>query len=343
MSVTRVPVNLFGMPFGLTGLAGVWVTLADYHHAPVGVADTLLVLAGLVWLGVLLGYVRYAVAVPGSLRRDLLDPVAGPFTSLAVIIPVLLCAEGLYPHAATPGRVVLDIFVGLTALLGAWFTGQWIYGPMTLDSVHPGYFLPTVAGGLIASAGAAQVGQHRLAQTMFGWGMICWLVLGSIILGRLLFRPMLPPALVPTLAIEVAPAAVATLAYLALYGDQVDRWVAFLGGYGALMALAQLRLLPAYLALPFMPGTWAFTFSWAAVATVVLHWLQDTAPGGYRVYEDLDVAAITLFIGAVAVRTAVAIARRRFLPPHPTSPAPPAAAVPVPTAALTGEVGHALG
>ena len=45
---------------------------------------------------------------------------------------------------------------------------------------------------------------------MFGYGMICWLILGSLIMGRLLFRPMLPAALVPTLAIEVAPAAVAS-------------------------------------------------------------------------------------------------------------------------------------
>jgi hypothetical protein len=60
--------------------------------------------------------------------------------------------------------------------------------------------LPTVAGGLIASAGAADVGQRRLAEVMLGLGMICWLVLGSIILARLLFRPLPPGPLLPTLA-----------------------------------------------------------------------------------------------------------------------------------------------
>lgn len=61
---------------------------------------------------------------------------------------------------------------------------------------------------------------------MFGYAVICWLVLGSIILGRLLMRPLPPPPLLPTLAIEVAPAAVASLAYFALHGDRVDPVVA---------------------------------------------------------------------------------------------------------------------
>jgi tellurite resistance protein len=43
---------------------------------------------------------------------------------------------------------------------------------------------------------------------MFGYGIICWLIPGSMILARLFFRPMLPAAITPTIAVEVAPAAV---------------------------------------------------------------------------------------------------------------------------------------
>src|SRR3977135_1197891 len=50
----------------------------------------------------------------------------------------------------------------------------------------------------------------------FGIGIICWLLLGSILLNRLFFRPSLPAALVPTLAIEAAPPAVAGGAYYAI-------------------------------------------------------------------------------------------------------------------------------
>ena len=53
------------------------------------------------------------------------------------------------------------------------------------------------------------------------------------------------------------------------------------------MALAQLRLLPMYLRLLFLPSTWAFTFSWAAVASCAVHWLRDGRPTGYAIYEIL--------------------------------------------------------
>jgi tellurite resistance protein len=345
MSHPRVPLNLFGIPFGLVGLAGCWTTMAGYGHTPRTVSDALLILAALAWLTVLGGYLRFVATTPSALTRDLLDPVAGPFAALIVITPMLLAAEGVYPHAAAAGRAGLDVFLVLTVLLGSWFTGQWIYGPLDLDKFHPGYFLPTVAGGLVAAAGAAAVGQHRLAQVMFGLGLVCWFLLGSIILGRLLFRPLLPTALLPTLAIEVAPAAVASIAYFALQGDRVDLVAAVLSGYGLLMALAQLRLLPAYARLPFMPSTWAFTFSWAAVVTASLHWLQDLRPDAYRVYQYLLLSAITVLIGAIAIRTMIALGRRQLLPAPgpPRAPAPPPAASAEPTShdAETTEAGDA--
>jgi tellurite resistance protein TehA-like permease len=80
------------------------------------------------------------------------------------------------------------------------------------DSVHPGYFLPTAAGGLIGANAAAQVHLHALAEASFGIGVICWVMLGSTILNRLFIRPALPSALVPTMAIELGIPAVAGLA-----------------------------------------------------------------------------------------------------------------------------------
>ena len=35
--------------------------------------------------------------------------------------------------------------------LGGWLTGQWVVTDLALDHVHPGYFLPTVAGGYVGA------------------------------------------------------------------------------------------------------------------------------------------------------------------------------------------------
>ena len=327
MSATKIPLNMFGTAFGLAGLAGTWLTMASLGHAPAAVGDVIIALAAAAWLVVLTMYLHGALRRK-ELGKDLTDPVAAPFAALAVIVPMIVAADGIYPHFHATGRALLDVFLALTVLLGGWFTGQWIYTPMNLDTFHPGYFLPTVAGGLVASGGAAQVGQHRLGETIFGLGVICWIILGSVIMGRLLFRPMVPPGLLPTYAIEVAPAAVASIAWFGLNGGRVDTVAAVLGGYGLLMVLAQLRLLPAYLRLPFQPSTWAFTFSWAAVATAGVHWLQALHPAGATTWQYVLLAMITAFIGAIALRTVVAIARRQLLPrpaPARTELAPVAA------------------
>ncbi len=325
----KIPLNLFGIPFGLAGLGEAWTALADEHHAPALVGVIILISSAASWLAVLVAYLSHLITAAPSARialsGDLLDPIAAPFAALAFIVPVLVASDGLFPYAATPARVITDIFIVLTVLLGGWFTGQWILGPVDLDRFHPGYFLPTVAGGLIASDGAALVGQLRLAEVMLGFGVLSWIVLGSLILARLLFRPLLPSALLPTLAIEVAPAAVASLAWFAIHGAHVDMVAAFLAGYGILMATAQLRLLPAYLRLPFMPSTWAFTFSWAAVAAAAIVWLQSLHPAGYRVWQYVLIAAITALIGGIAIRTVIAISRHQFLP-HPTPQLPNGAA-----------------
>jgi tellurite resistance protein len=315
MTAVKIPLNVFGIAFGVAGLAGSWLTMSEFGHAPQAIGDVLIAISGVIWLVVLIAYVRWSLPHRG-LGADLLDPVAAPFASVAVIVPMLVAVDGIYPHAHAAGRVIFDVFLALTVLLGGWFTGQWMYTQMNLDAFHPGYFLPTVAGGLLAANGAAQVGQHLLAQTMFGLGIICWVIFGSVIMGRLLFRPLVAPALLPTYAIEVAPAAVASLAWFGLNGGHVDSVAALLGGYGLLMVLAQLRLLPMYLRLRFMPSTWAFTFSWAAVATAGLHWLQAR--------EYLVLVLISAFIGTIGLRTIIALARGQLLP-APAAPAAPGA------------------
>ena len=332
----RIPLNFFGIPFGLSGLAGAWVTVAHFGQAPTWVGDALLVIAGAAWVLILTLYTRYAVLGRGRLTRDLVDHVAGPFASLAVITPILLAVQGVYPHAEVPGRVLVDVFLALTVAVGAWFTGQWIYGPVELDRFHPGYFLPTVAGGFVASAAAAEVGQLRLAEFMFGFGLFCWLILGSTILFRLFFRPPLPTALTPTLAIEVAPAATAFLALLAINGNRINAEAAAIAGYGVLMALAQVRLLPAYLRLRFTPSFWAFTFGWAAVASSAIRWVNDASTPGARAYAYVAVAAITALIGGITLRTVVAVFRRELLP----GPGPGPAASPT-TPGEAGAPAHA--
>jgi tellurite resistance protein len=331
----KIPLNFFGIPFGLLGLADCWLVAAKFNLAPVAIGDVLTALAAVVWATVMIAYGRYVASRRGAFAVDLTDSVASPFASLAVIMPMLAVADGVYPHAHEIGRVVVDVGIAGTVLTGGWFTGQWIYKPLDFKSVHPGYFLPTVAGGFVASASAGLVGQTALAQVLFGLGLISWITLGSIVLGRLQLGPPLPPPLMPTIAIEVAPAGVASFAYFVIHGDHLSGPSAVIAGYGVLMILAQLRLLPGYLKLSFVPSFWAFTFAWAAVVFGAMFWLHAGQPLGWRVYSYLLLTGITILIGAIAAKTVIKLSRGQFIP---AAPRQPSARSPEPTCARTAPV-----
>ena len=321
----RIPLNIFGMGFGIAGLATAWRIAVDQQLSPHEVSDILTSLAAVVWLFSVLLYLRYALTTRGGLASDLHDMTVGPFASLAFISPILLAGDGIAPYDRRVAAVIIDVFIVGIVLLGGWFTGTWMRGGTQLDRLHPGYFLPTVAGGLVASAGAAEVGQERLAQFMLGFGILSWIIVGSMILGRLIFRPALPDALAPTMAIEVAPAAVASLAYFFIHGDHITPFVTALAGYGLLMVVAQIALLGRYVRLKFSLATWAFTFSWAAVASTLLFWIAAEHLTGGRVLAYLVLACISVLVGAIATRTVVAIYLGRLLPPNTapiTAPSP---------------------
>ncbi len=96
----------------------------------------------------------------------------------------------------------------LVFLVGAWITGDWIADKGDIRHWHPGYFLPTAAGGLLAGGGSATLGFTTLSRVFLGLGITSFVVLAPIISLRLYVVPTLPP-LLPTIAIDLAPPVVA--------------------------------------------------------------------------------------------------------------------------------------
>jgi tellurite resistance protein len=315
-ALPRIPPNFFSIAFGLCGLGLTWRAAQAVLRTPAGIADGIFILTAVVWLVLLAVYLAKG---PRLILVDLADPALSPFVSLALIVPVILSAQ-LAPYALAAARVLVLTFLAATIILGGLLLGQWIAGSMDLDSAHPGYFLPTVAAGFIGAIFTAELGFRGIAIASFGVGVICWVLLSSVVLGRLFFRPMLPPPLVPTLTIELAPPALAGVAYFALTGPVVGFVARVLGGYVVLMALVQLRLIPGYARLRFSPGFWAFTFSFAAVGVDALLWIAITRPAGASGYAIAVVILVTVLLVAIAIRTIIALARGSFLPASAPQP-----------------------
>jgi tellurite resistance protein len=310
--------NLFGIPFGLAGLAACWSAASGLVDPPRAVATVLWVLAAAAWLVLLVPYAG-RVARGRWLAAELADPTFGPFTAVPSIL-VMLFGGALAAWSRPLGTTVFVVGLVVTLLIGGWLSGQWILSDLQLASWHPGYFLPTVAGGLVAANVAAGLGLTGLATLMFGYGLVCWLVLGSIVLARLFTQPMLPVVLRPTLAIELAPPAVAGNAWFALHDGRVDAVAWMIAGYGLLMLLVQVRLVPLYRAVPFGPGFWSFAFSYLQAFTVGLHWLAAEHVPGRSALAWLVLAVTTAGVLLLVVRSVVALVQGTFLPRVPVEP-----------------------
>ncbi|MBV8713372.1 MAG: hypothetical protein JOY56_16405 [Solirubrobacterales bacterium] len=334
--VVRLPPTFFAIAFGLAGLALVWRLMASTYGSPAALADALFLTAGLVWALLMAGSLTRAVRMPREILGELRDPVLSPFWALPSVIGMLL-SVGLQPHAPGAGKVVFVIFLIATVLVGGWVTGQWIADPLDQAKLHVGYLLPTVAGGLVGAQCAASFGLRGIGWLSFGIGIVCWLLLGSLILNRLFFVEMLPGALVPTLAIELAPPAIAGSAYFALHGSAAGPVAYAFAGYAALMVLVQVRLLPSYARLRFSPGFWSFTFAWCAVVGLTLRWLRIEHPPGEAVCAALAAGGVSLLVAAVAARSALAI--WRGFAPRSSATAFPSQAPPLSAAQVNRSLG----
>jgi tellurite resistance protein len=317
----RLRANLLGIAFGFAGLAQCWAASRAVLDTPQWIVDVCWALCAVVWVFVLTACVRN-MSAQRRLTAEVRDPVFGPFTSLSVILPMMF-GVALAAHVPAAGKTVYLVALVLTVMAGCWMSAWWITGPLKVTQWHPGYFLPTVAGGLLAANGAATLGFRSLGELMFGYGMVCWLVLGSIVLGRLFLGPPLPTVLLPTLAIEVAPPAVAGSAWLAINGDRRDLLLTAITGYGVLMVGVQVALLPLLRRVPFGPGWWAFTFSYAAVGAFGIRWLPLTSlpDAAQTIVTVLVLAGVTVAVATLAVRSLAGIRNDTFPPREPVAEA----------------------
>jgi tellurite resistance protein len=309
-SLPVVRPNAFVVPLGIMGLATVWRAMEQLYGWPGGVADALCLVAA--FLSVVLGGLALARLVhePRAVaREDLSDPVQAPFSVIPFIVVMLLGATGLAPHAKSAGDVLLAVGLIGCLLVGGWVVGGWMTGSIDQRRAHPGYLLPVLGPGLIGALAAGVLGHQDLGWMCLGLGLVGWLIIGSVIWHRLMFGPSLPTPLAATIAIQIAPAAVASTAYLALHGQRIDPFLLGLGGFCLLMVLAQVRLLPVYQRVPFFPNWWGFVFPWAAVTELAVRWLALEHPAGQRTYAALLTTAISAFVGAIAIASLVTIAR----------------------------------
>lgn len=332
--LAHLPVTFFAVVMGVAGLALAWqragglLTAGPAASPPgafvTGVGEGVFWLALALFIAIAAAYLVKAVRHPAAVRGELRHPVRIAFVPTATIALLLLGTSGL---AVAPDLAAGLWWVGAVGQVVATLAvlSAWISLPtFTAGHLTPAWFIPVVGLVVVPLAGV-EVAPPAISWAAFSVGVLFWLSLLPLVLGRLFVHPEpVPGQLMPTLAVLVAPPAVATIAWVRLHGgavDQVARSLAAVAVFFALLLLLQAGRLRR---IRFFLSWWAYSFPLAALSVAVTVLAADAGAGaGWAWVAWVVLGGVTLLVVLLAVRTARGMLRGEICVPEVA--APPAA------------------
>ncbi len=314
--LSHFPVTFFATIMGLAGLSLAWQRAATVLGAPEAVGEAVFWAALALYVAVFVAYLLKAVLFPAAVRHELHHPVRLAFVPTATIGLLLLAtagqdiarglAGGLW-WAGAAGQLVLTLYV-----LSAWISRP-TFG---MKHVTPAWFIPVVGMVVVPLAGVT-FGPLEVSWFFYSVGFVFWLALLPMVLTRLfIHEEPVPGQLLPTLAVLIAPPAVAFLSYLRLTGGELDIFARVLFYTSAFFALLFFFQVGRLHRLPFFLSWWAYAFPLAGLSVATL--VMDREIGGafFMVSAWVVLVAVTALVALLAVRTASAIARGRICIPE---------------------------
>ena len=310
--LARLPAGLFAIPVGLFGLAGAWRRGQGFEWSVAGPVATAVAAVAAAVLGVLLllyaaKLVRHRAAVVAEFRH----PVAGAV--MATIPLSLLLAAVYYAESGHAGWLTLTLAaLALQGVIALRVVRQLATGALPGAMVTPALYLPPVAGGLVGAMALGTQGYPGWAALLFGMGLAGWALLEVRVLNRL-FEGAMPEALRPTIGVELAPPAVATLAAGVVWPGLPGEVLIVGLGVAAGPVVAVAARYGWWGRVPFSLGFWSFSFPLAALAGATIEVVRR---GGWPpVYGGIALALATAAIAWLAVLTVRLAAQGRLLPP----------------------------
>jgi tellurite resistance protein len=319
-----VPAAFFGIVLGLAGLGNAWRAAHQVWQLPAIVGEIILAIASVVWaVLIVLFALRWIFARAPSLA-EAHHPVQCCFIGLAGVSTMLI-ALAAEPYSHLGAVILFGLGSAFTLGFALWRTGLLWRGNRDHTATTPVLYLPTVAGGFVAAGVSAALGYPDWGQLAFGVALFSWFAIESVLLHRLYTVETLPIALRPTLGIQLAPPVVGATSYLAINGGVPDMFAHILVGYGLMMALLMLRLLPWIMEQPFAVSYWSFTFGATALAIAPIRMAGHGDTGAIALLAPYLFAAANIVVGVIALGTLRLIVQGRLLPPPLAAPSPQAA------------------
>lgn len=313
----HLPVTLFSSVMGVAGLSLAWRRAAQvWDDVPLWPSEALFWLAVAVFAVIAVLYALKWLRHPDAAHAELRHPIRMSFAPTITIAMLLLATAGaqVVPDAA---RVLwwtgaIGHLVATVLVLSAWFSRADILHA----HVTPAWFIPIV-GNVVTPLAAPEIGSVDVAWFAYGVGVVFWLGLLPLLLQRVLLTEQpLPERLLPTLAIFIAPPAVAMLSWEALTGQDDGPVVRILYAAAMMFVLLLIAQAARLHQVPFALPYWAYTFPLAAASAAAIA-MTGAQPGwGYDAIAVALLGLTTLLLAAVSSLTLRAAARGEICVPE---------------------------
>ncbi|MDF0607009.1 SLAC1 anion channel family protein [Neisseriaceae bacterium TC5R-5] len=269
ISIKNLPINLFGSVMGLAGLSLAWHQLSQKMLYASLISDIIGLVAGLVFILLLLGYFTKWIKYPDIVKSEFNHPVIGNFFG-TVAIAILLLSVVAAPYSTLLGQTLWIIGSGLTIILTVLVLLRLLSGDQALQNAGPVWLIPGVASLDITVTGAHMPMAWAYQFNLFAIaiGTMAAVTFFNLIFSRLVHQAQMPKGMTPSLMILIAPFEVGFMAYTNFWG-QVDSFASLLF-YSGLFLFVVLSFKVFRKPAPFSPAWWAISFPIAALSNAAL-------------------------------------------------------------------------
>lgn len=301
------------MVLGVFGLGSSWRYAATLGIGPAWVGETLIFAGSLIWFSLALIYLGRCLTDPKKVYQEYLNDNQFSFISLLPAGGVLV-SIGWQPYIPLLANTLMVTGAVGQLIFSAWRCAPLWRGEFASEATTPGFYLPTVAANFICAMAFGTSGHQDIGMLFFGAGLISWLTLEPAIIHRLRTQTALSGPGRGVIGVQLAPAFVASYAWLCVNGNHFDTFAMVLLGYGLLQLFFMLRLVRWFFAGGFSPAMWAFSFALSAMANAALRLAHSREGFDMQVLSWVLFLLANLLLAGLIVKTLGLLLSGKLLP-----------------------------
>ncbi len=300
------PIMLFAITMGFGGLTLAYKKAAEILFVPLFFYQALTFIISTLALIIFCLYLCKIIKYPKMVLQEFNHPIKINF--FATISMSLLLLSNIFREIPIFSLALFSFGVGFQTFVAFYVIAYWLNKDIQIVHSNPAWFIP-VAGNLLVSVSGVGFVNEYVLMFFFSLGMFFWIILTAILFNRIIFHGMLAQKFLPTLAIFIAPPAVAMLGYLNINGGEFDLFAQFLLNIALTFALLLFVLAKNFYKITFFISWWAFTFPFAALTLAFLTAYEKTQYTPFKLLSLFSLVLASIIIAFVGLKTIGAILR----------------------------------